>query len=324
MMTVLQDAIGRDMCQVDAVIRKALDSKVVLIRQVAEYIVQSGGKRLRPALVVLAARLCGGTDISMSSAYTLAAVIEIIHTTSLLHDDVVDESDMRRGKPTANTEFGNKTSILVGDFLYSRAFQLMVAVDKMAVLKILSDATNQIAEGEVLQLLNMHDPDVDETRYFQVVESKTAALFEASARVGAMAMNATDEQIESLGAYGYNLGMAFQLVDDILDFAGDESKIGKCLGDDLAEGKPTLPLICAMQRANKAGAAMIREAIVSPDRKNMEKIVGLINQTDALAYSKNKAFEYAESAKNAIISFPDSIFKKTLVQLPLFVVERTV
>jgi len=323
-MDVLQSAIGADMQHVDAVIKTALHSDVRLIRQVAEHIIQSGGKRLRPALLVLAARLCGADDQAMRHAYQLAAVIEIIHTTSLLHDDVVDDSDMRRGKQTANLVFGNAASILVGDFLYSRAFQMMVDTGMLPVLRVLSDATNQIAEGEVLQLLNMHDPDIAEEKYFQVVECKTAKLFEAAARLGAVVSNATPDCQEALASYGHHLGMAFQITDDVLDFMGEESMIGKCIGDDLAEGKPTLPLIYALQHTRGAQATLIRDAIIRGDRSNLTLIIDIIKESGAIEYTQKRSTLFMEAGKCALNAFPDSFYKKILVHLLSFVVERAV
>ena len=242
----IHSLIDADMRAVDAVIRRRLESDVVLIRQVAEYIIASGGKRLRPAMLLLAA---GASGYSGSHQHELAAVVEFIHTATLLHDDVVDESGLRRGRKTANAEFGNAASVLVGDFLYSRAFQMMLTVDDMRVMAVLADATNTIAEGEVLQLLNVHNADTDEVRYLEVVRRKTAKLFEAATRLGAILGRATPEIEQGLALYGMHVGTAFQLIDDVLDYSGDLHETGKNLGDDLNEGKPTLPLIYAMRRA---------------------------------------------------------------------------
>jgi len=250
--------IGPDMKAVDAVIRDRLYSEVALVRQVAEYIIGGGGKRMRPALVLLAA---GAMGYQGRQHHDLAAVVEFIHTATLLHDDVVDESALRRGRDTANAMFGNAASVLVGDFLYSRAFQMMVEVDEMRVMRVLSDATNVIAEGEVLQLMNCHDADVDEQRYLQVIRYKTAKLFEAAAQLGAILGGATPEVERALADYGMHLGTAFQLVDDVLDYSGEEADTGKALGDDLAEGKPTLPLIYVMQNGTPAQSACVRRAI---------------------------------------------------------------
>ena len=250
--------VAADMRRVDAVIRARLGSDVALVRQVAEYIVAGGGKRLRPALVLLSAGACGypGGAGRRAATCELAAVVEFIHTATLLHDDVVDESELRRGRSTANAEFGNAASVLVGDFLYSRAFQMMLGVDSMRVMQVLADATNTIAEGEVLQLMNCHDPEVDEARYLEVIRRKTAKLFEAAARLGAV-LAARRAAVEAgLAEYGMHLGTAFQLIDDVLDYSGDAAAIGKSLGDDLAEGKPTLPLIRAMASGSAAQAAL--------------------------------------------------------------------
>src|SRR5436305_7974284 len=251
---LLQAVLRHDLCEVDAVLRKALHSEVVLIREVAEHIIGGGGKRFRPALLLLTAQACGYRG---SNHHKLAAVIEMIHTATLLHDDVVDESSLRRGHATANAMFGNAASVLVGDFLYSRSFQLMVSVDNMRVLSILSDATNVIAEGEVLQLLNAGNPDVGERAYLDVIRRKTAKLFEASAQLGAMLAEADPAIENALALYGAHLGTAFQLIDDVLDYSGDHESIGKNLGDDLAEGKATLPLIRAMKVGSADDAALI-------------------------------------------------------------------
>ena len=272
--------IGQDMKAVDAVIRQRLHSDVVLVRQVAEYIIQSGGKRLRPALVLLSA---GALGYSGRFHHDLAAVVEFIHTATLLHDDVVDESALRRGRDTANAMFGNAASVLVGDFLYSRAFQMMVAVDDMRVMRVLSDATNVIAEGEVLQLMNCHDADVDEARYLQVIRYKTAKLFEAAAQLGAILGKATSEVETGLAAYGMHLGTAFQIIDDVLDYSGAEAETGKHLGDDLAEGKPTLPLIHVMQHGAPEDAALVRQAIEQGGRDAFSDVLAAVRRSGSLA-----------------------------------------
>lgn len=311
--------IGPDMKAVDAVIRDRLYSEVVLVRQVAEYIINSGGKRMRPALVLLAA---GALDYRGKHHHDLAAVVEFIHTATLLHDDVVDESALRRGRGTANAMFGNAASVLVGDFLYSRAFQMMVAVDDMRVMRVLSDATNIIAEGEVLQLMNCHDADVDESRYMQVIHYKTAKLFEAAAQLGAILGGADAELERAMAAYGMHLGTAFQLIDDVLDYSGQEAETGKHLGDDLAEGKPTLPLIYVMQHGTPEQAACVRNAIEQGGRDDFPAVMEAIRQSGALNHARAKAYQEAELARASISQLRASNYKEALLQLPLFAVER--
>lgn len=311
--------IGPDMKAVDAVIRARLHSDVVLVRQVAEYIVSSGGKRMRPALVLLVA---GALGYRGTHHHELAAVVEFIHTATLLHDDVVDESALRRGRDTANAMFGNAASVLVGDFLYSRAFQMMVSVDDMRVMRVLSDATNVIAEGEVLQLMNCHDADVDEARYLQVIRYKTAKLFEAAAQLGAILGNA-DAQVErAMAAYGTHLGTAFQLIDDVLDYSGQEADTGKHLGDDLAEGKPTLPLIYAMQHGSQQQSACVRRAIEEGGRDDFPAVLAAIRETGALDHARRQAELEAQLARQAIECLGASNYKKALLQLTFFAVER--
>ena len=311
--------IGPDMKSVDSVIRQRLHSDVVLVSQVAEYIVGSGGKRMRPALVLLAA---GALGYEGKHHHELAAVIEFIHTATLLHDDVVDESALRRGRNTANAIFGTAASVLVGDFLYSRAFQMMVEVDDIRVMRVLSDATNVIAEGEVLQLMNCHDADVDETRYLQVIRYKTAKLFEAAAQLGAILGQATSGVEEALSSYGMHLGTAFQLVDDVLDYSGFEGDTGKNLGDDLAEGKPTLPLIYVMQHGSTEQAACVRKAIEQGGRDDFTDVLEAIRSSGALEHARKQAAKEAELAREAIHCLGDSNYKKALLQLTLFAVER--
>lgn len=312
--------IGPDMKAVDEVIRQRLDSEVVLVRQVAEYIISAGGKRMRPALVLLAAGALGYHGVRH---HEMAAVVEFIHTATLLHDDVVDESELRRGRDTANAIFGNAASVLVGDFLYSRAFQMMVEVGEMRVMQVLADATNIISEGEVLQLMNCHDADVDESRYLQVIRYKTAKLFEAAAQVGAILGKASPEVEAGLAGYGMHLGTAFQLIDDVLDYSGQEAETGKHLGDDLAEGKPTLPLIYVMQHGSSEQAACVRRAIESGGRDDFPAVLAAIQQTGALDHTRMRAAEAAAEARAAISSLPDSNYKKSLLQLSLFAVERS-
>lgn len=304
---------------VDDVIREKLHSHVLLIRQVSEYIINSGGKRLRPAMVILSA---GAFGYSGKFHYNLAAVVEFIHTATLLHDDVVDESELRRNKETANALFGNAASVLVGDFLYSRAFQMMVEVGDMRVMQILADATNTIAEGEVLQLLNCRDPHVTEENYLQVIRYKTAKLFEAASRLGAILGNATPAEEEAMAVYGMHLGTAFQLIDDMLDYSGNNQNIGKNLGDDLAEGKPTLPLIYAMRVGTAEQASIIRKAIEDGGKDGFQPVLGVIQQTTALDYAKQCAEAETATAIAAIASLPDSENKKCLLQLANFAVTR--
>ena len=317
---LLQSRFAPALAEVDKVIRDSLHSDVVLVPNVAEYIVNSGGKRLRPALLVLSANACGyqGRD-----HYTLAAVVELIHTATLLHDDVVDESSLRRGRPTANAEFGNAPSVLVGDFLYSRAFQMMVRLNQMRVLELLSDATNVIAEGEVLQLLNCRNPDVDEARYLDVVRRKTAKLFEAAMRLGAILAGADRTLEDALGSYGTHLGTAFQLIDDVLDYSGDASVIGKNLGDDLAEGKATLPLIHAMTRGTPEERQIVRHAITEGGLQDFAAIHATIESTGALAYSRQVAAAEGQRASAALHLLPDSNHKDSLLQLATFAVRRS-
>lgn len=304
---------------VDDVIREKLHSHVLLIRQVSEYIINSGGKRLRPALVILSA---GAFGYSGKFQYNLAAVIEFIHTATLLHDDVVDESELRRNKETANALFGNAASVLVGDFLYSRAFQMMVEVDNMRIMQVLADATNTIAEGEVLQLLNCRDPHVTEENYLQVIRYKTAKLFEAASRLGAILGNATAEEEDAMAIYGMHLGTAFQLIDDMLDYSGNNQDTGKNLGDDLAEGKPTLPLIYAMRVGTSEQASIIRKAIEDGGKDGFQPVLNVIQQTTALDYAKQCAEAEIATAVAAIASLPDSENKTCLLQLATFAVTR--
>jgi octaprenyl-diphosphate synthase len=312
--------IGPDMKSVDAVIRQRLHSDVVLVRQVAEYIISSGGKRLRPVLVLLAAGAMGYKGVNH---HELAAVVEFIHTATLLHDDVVDESELRRGRETANNLFGNAASVLVGDFLYSRAFQMMVSVGNMRIMQVLADATNIIAEGEVLQLMNCHDADVDEERYLQVIRYKTAKLFQAAARLGAILGGATPEVEEGLAAYGMHLGTAFQLVDDVLDYSADEAETGKHLGDDLAEGKPTLPLIYVMQNGSPEQAACVRRAIEEGGRDDFPAVLEAIRATGALEHTLKQAKLESEVAVRALQALPASQYKDSLVELSVFAVTRS-
>lgn len=319
-MEQLYNLIRSDLDAVDAVIRQRLHSDVVLVRQVAEYIVQSGGKRLRPALVLLSA---GALGYRGTHHHELSAVIEFIHTATLLHDDVVDASDLRRGRETANAMFGNSASVLVGDFLYSRAFQMMVTVNDMRIMRVLSDATNLIAEGEVLQLMNCHDANVDEASYLQVIRYKTAKLFEAAAQLGAIIGGATVAIEQAMATYGIHLGTAFQLIDDVLDYSGAELETGKHLGDDLAEGKPTLPLIFVLQNGTAEQAACVRQAIESGGRDALPEVLAAIRATGALEYATQKAKAEAERAALVLEQVPPSQYKDSLLELCLFAVARS-
>lgn len=311
--------IAADMLAVDAVIRSRLHSDVDRIRRVAEYIVQSGGKRLRPALVLFTA---GAMGYRGTHHHELAAVVEFIHTATLLHDDVVDESDLRRGNKTANALYGNATAVFVGDFLYSRAFQMMVGVNSMRVMQVLADATNVIAEGEVLQLLNCHDADVAIDDYLRVIRYKTAKLFEAAARLGGI-VGGADATVEArLADFGMHLGTAFQLIDDVLDYSADEADTGKHLGDDLAEGKPTLPLIHVMQHGTPEQAALVRGAIERGGREDFAAVLAAIQRTGALEETRRYAEAEAARARDAISLLPPSNFKEALLDLSDFAVRR--
>ena len=312
--------IASDLKQVDEVIHRRLASDVVLIRTIAAYIVGSGGKRLRPALVLLSANAFGAQG---PARHELAAVIEFIHTATLLHDDVVDESSLRRGRKTANAEFGNAASVLVGDFLYSRAFQMIVEAGSLKVMKVLADATNVIAEGEVLQLLNVHDADTDEDKYLRVIRYKTAKLFEAATQAGAILGGAEPAVEQALAEYGMHLGTAFQLIDDVLDYSGDAVQIGKSLGDDLAEGKPTLPLIRAMAAGSAEEAAIVRRAIVEGGRDHFAAVLEAIRRTGALDYARAAATREAEIAQLALRALAPSASRESLLELAAFSVTRS-
>ncbi|MGQ0749213.1 MAG: octaprenyl diphosphate synthase [Betaproteobacteria bacterium] len=312
--------IAADMEAVDRVIRSRLHSEVTLIRQVAEYIISGGGKRLRPALLILSA---GAFGYRGTHHHELAAVIEFIHTATLLHDDVVDESALRRGRPTANSLFGNSASVLVGDFVYSRSFQIMVGLENMRVLKVLADATNVIAEGEVLQLMNCNNPDIDEQGYLQVIRYKTAKLFEAATRLGAILGGVSQEDEDAIATYGVHLGTAFQLIDDVLDYSGDHTTTGKNVGDDLAEGKATLPLIYAMQKGTSEQAALIRRAIEQGGLTDLSAVLAAIEQTGAIAYAREQARTESRTACAALTRLADTPYRAHLLQLADFAVTRT-
>jgi octaprenyl-diphosphate synthase len=315
----LSAALAADLAEVDRVIRARLASEVTLVNTVAEYIVAAGGKRLRPALLLLMAR---ALDYRGNLHHLLAAVVEFIHTATLLHDDVVDESELRRGRQTANAAFGNPASVLVGDFLYSRAFQMMVEADDMRVMRVLSDATNIIAEGEVLQLLNCNDPDVDEERYLKVIRYKTARLFEAAAQLGAILAGAGPAFEAGAAEYGRRLGTAFQLIDDVLDYSGVTADIGKNVGDDLREGKPTLPLIHVMAHGNATEREQVRAAITEGHTEHFASIMTAIERTGALEYTRMRARDEADAAAAAIAGLPASEFKDALLYLSAYSVQR--
>ena len=306
------ELVAPDMAAVDLVIAQRLDSGVPLVGEVAKYIISAGGKRLRPVLLLLT---CGALGYTGKQRHNLAAVVEFIHTATLLHDDVVDESTLRRGRPTANENFGNPASVLVGDFLYSRAFQMMVDAQSMRVMQTLADATNVIAEGEVLQLMNMHDASLNEDGYLRVIRSKTAKLFEASARLGAI-LAASDATIETACAnYGQALGTAFQVIDDVLDYDGNAAEMGKNLGDDLREGKTTLPLILAMQRGNEAQRQTVREAIETGSVDKITEIAAIVRATGALEATRNAAAAEAQRAIDAAMLLPDNPHRTAMVNL---------
>lgn len=308
-----------EMNRVNHLIESSLHSEVVLVRQIATYIIHGGGKRLRPLLHLLAARAAGYTG---EHHYTLAAVIEFIHTSTLLHDDVVDESGMRRGRQTANTLFGNAASVLVGDFLYSRAFQLMVSVDNMRVMQILADATNVIAEGEVMQLMNCHDADTTEARYMEVIRCKTAQLFEAAGRLGAVLAKAPPAVEKALADFGLHLGLAFQLMDDVLDYSADPEKLGKNIGDDLAEGKPTLPVIHALRHASPEEALLIRQAIEQGGMEHLPVILEAIAKAGSLDYTARLAMDEVRQAIAALNTLPPSPYREALEALARFAAAR--
>ena len=317
-------ALAADLEATDQVIRESLASGVALIGTIADYIVGSGGKRLRPVLLLAVARALGYRG--PSHHHRLAAVVEFIHTATLLHDDVVDDSSLRRGRTTANSAFGNPAAVLVGDFIYSRAFQMMVDVDDMRVMRVLADATNVIAEGEVLQLMNCHDPDTDEARYLQVIRFKTAKLFEAASRLGGILAGAPPAIEEACAAFGRHLGTAFQLVDDVLDYGGDTAAIGKNVGDDLREGKPTLPLIHVMQHGSPADRALVRHAIEHGESERFADIMAAIGRTGSLDYSRKMALAEAglagEAARALLAASESNDFGQILLSMPGLAVDR--
>jgi octaprenyl-diphosphate synthase len=311
--------IADDMAGVDRVIARRLDTGVPLVSEVSKYIISAGGKRLRPALLLL---MAGALGYCEEQRFNLAAVVEFIHTATLLHDDVVDESTLRRGRPTANESFGNPASVLVGDFLYSRAFQMMLDAHDMRVMEILAEATNVIAEGEVLQLMNMHDASLDEEAYLRVIRSKTAKLFEASTRLAAVLAKAPPQIEEACATYGQALGTAFQVIDDVLDYAGDASETGKNVGDDLREGKTTLPLILAMQRGTPEQRDLVRAAIEAGDTSQLPRIVSIVRETGALEATRAAAAAEAQRAIDALSGFPENSYSRGLLQLAAQLLER--
>ena len=315
----LLSPIATDMAQVDTLIRERLSSEVALINQIGAHIIAAGGKRMRPALVLLIARALGCTQ---ATPPLLAAVIEFIHTATLLHDDVVDNSDRRRGLKTANAVWGNAGAVLSGDFLYSRSFQMMVEAGRMEIMRVMADATNAIAEGEVLQLMNCGDPDVTEARYLRVIELKTAQLFEAAARIGALAAEADAENLQRAARYGHHLGMAFQLVDDLLDYIADPAVSGKNIGTDLAEGKPTLPLIRAMHAGTPEQRALVRQALQEHKVEDLPAVLTAVESSGGITYSAALAKWHADQAIDALGGFPESAHRQALIGLARFATER--
>ncbi len=316
----IRTLIRQDMKAVDTLIQERLQSDVALISQLSHYITKSGGKRLRPMTVLLAAHACGYEG---EHHVHLAAIIELIHTATLLHDDVVDASQMRRGQDTANTIWGNEASVLVGDFLYSRSFEMMVDIQHMRVMEILAHTTNAIAEGEVMQLLNCNDPNTTEERYLEVIRRKTAKLFEAGTQLGGVISGASNQEERALTSYGMHLGTAFQLIDDVLDYSACAEEIGKNIGDDLAEGKPTLPLIQAMKAGTQQQAAIIRQAIEQGGGDDVNRVIQAIETTGAITYTANLAKQEAQRAVAALAIINDSLYKQALQDLAEFAVHRS-
>jgi len=317
------DLVSEEMTIVNTTISFNLNSDVALINQLGAYIVQAGGKRLRPVALLLAAKACTTNSPNNENAPLLAAIVEFIHTATLLHDDVVDESEMRRGRETANEVFGNAASVLVGDYLYSRAFQMMVKVNSMRVMEILSHTTNQIAEGEVMQLINCGSANTTEQQYMDTIQSKTAILFEAATQLGAVVTEQNNEVEQALAAYGLHLGTAFQLVDDILDYTADAQAMGKNVGDDLAEGKPTLPIINAIEKSSGQDKELLIQAITNASRDNLDDVLRIIDKTGAINYTSEVAQQQVAAAKKAISVLDESPYKTALIQLADFSIERT-
>ncbi len=316
----VQALVEEDMQGVNAAIRQYLHSDVALINEMANYIINSGGKRLRPMLAILCAKACGYEG---DKHYLVAAIIEFIHTATLLHDDVVDESSMRRGNETANSIWGNETTVLVGDFVFSRSFEMMVDVGEMRVMEILARASNTIAEGEVMQLLNCNDPETTEERYMMVIQSKTAKLFEAACQLGAILARQSKEIEQACANYGMHIGTAFQLKDDLLDYQASSEEMGKNIGDDLAEGKPTLPLIHALKNSNGSTAEMVRNAIINGGKQHLQEIMQVIEATDAVAYTEASANQQAQNAKQQIEKLPSNRYRDALAELTNFAIARS-
>ena len=315
----IKELIAKDIAAMDDLIKVRLQSEVVLVNQLSAYIINSGGKRVRPVIHLLAARACGYSGPHHSQ---VAAIIEFIHTATLLHDDVVDASQLRRGQETANALFGNEASVLVGDFLYSRSFEMMVEINNMRVMELLAHATNVIAEGEVMQLLNIHDAEITEEHYLEVIRCKTAKLFQAATQLGAVISGSSKDQEEAMRRYGMHLGTAFQLIDDVLDYSSTSAELGKEIGDDLAEGKPTLPLIYAMQRGTAEEAETIRKAIETGGRELIEPILRAIDSTGAMTYTADRARAEADQAKRCLEEIPASPFRDAMASLSDFAVQR--
>ncbi len=316
--------VADDFHAVNELIVSQLHSEVELIENIGEYIVDGGGKRLRPLVVLLSALTCNFRPVDSPGDHVrLATIIEYVHTATLLHDDVVDTSDLRRGRPTANAKWGNSHTVLVGDFLYSRVFQMLVALGNVHIMRLLADTTNTIAEGEVQQLVNASNPDVDETNYLGVIRKKTAALFEAACAGGAMLVAQNNNWTSSLASYGHHLGMAYQIQDDLLDYAGDAEDMGKNVGDDLAEGKPTLPLIFAMQHAGESESRMIRDAIRTCNSECINQVIATVQSCGALDYTREQAQQHSEKAKTAVGNLPGNKFRSALEELADFATNRS-
>lgn len=318
----IRDVVAEEFSSVNDFIVEQLHSNVELVENIGHYIINAGGKRMRPLLVLLSARACFPDSPTPANAIKLAAVIEFIHTATLLHDDVVDMSAMRRGRPTANEQWNNPSSVLVGDFMYSRAFQVLVGLDNMEIMKVIADTTNTIAEGEVLQLLNKHRTDITEAEYQRVIEDKTAVLFAAASECGAIVADCPQEQREALRLAGLHLGMAFQLVDDALDYDGDAEALGKNVGDDLAEGKPTLPLIHAMANCNGEEAELIRQCVSKGGSDHLHEIIRIIKDSGALAYTRQRAHAEAEAARLQLSTLADSAYRQALYDMCELAVAR--